>query len=105
MFSVVKGDLEPDMELTAELNGAASNLTTATAYQLKWIKPDGTESLVALTAVDLDAGKVKRVWSTGDTDMVGYHRGRIVVTWPGDEPGTFPNDGTWIYWYVHPDKP
>lgn len=101
MFSLIKGDLEPDMVLTAKLNDVAQDLTTATTINMKWIKPDGTESTVALTAVTLASGIVKRVWVAGDTDMVGYHRGRIVVTWPGAENGTFPNDGSWFIWAVY----
>lgn len=95
-FSLVVGDLEPDMTLTV-----SASLTGASSYQLLWRKPDGTESTVSLTAVDLAAGQVKRVWVAGDTAMAGVHRGRVVVTWPSAQPQTFPNDGTWFIWYVY----
>lgn len=101
MFELVAGDLEPDMPLTVTVDGAAQDLSSATAIMLHWIKPDGTSSDVALTAVELATGQVKRVWASGDTDDVGYHKGRIVVTWASSEPQTFPNDGSFFWWAVY----
>lgn len=101
MFELVKGDLDPDMELTVTVNGVAQDLTAATTIKLRWLKPDGTTADVTLTAVNLLAGKVKRVWVVGDTNLVGYHKGRIVITWANGETQTFPNDGSWHIWAVH----
>lgn len=100
-YNIVQYDLEPDLFLTASVNGDAEDLTGATALKLHWRKPDGTVSDVDLTAVTLATGQVKRVWVAGDTDMVGWHRGRIVVTRPTGENQTFPSDGSWFIWYVH----
>lgn len=101
-YEIVKGDLEPDMQLNLTVNGAAKDISTAVSYQLRWKKPDGTVSTVALASVNLAQGQVKRVWVSGDTDLVGIHRGQVVVTWSGSEPQTFPSDGSYYYWYVHP---
>lgn len=108
-FSLIVGDLEPDMFLTASVSDTAQDLSDAVSVELRWRKPDGTESLVDLTVVDAATGQYKRVWEAGDTDMAGVHRGRIVVTWDGeddmttadDEVQTFPNDGSWFLWLVY----
>lgn len=101
-FYLVAGDLEPDMPLTITMNNAVEPLTNALAIQMRWRKPDGTTSLVSLTAVDLAAGQVKRVWAEGDTDRVGTHFGRVVVTRSNGEVQTFPSDGSWFSWTVVP---
>src|SRR5689334_6146786 len=97
-YSIVAGDLVPDLNLTAKVNGAPKSLTDAVTIQMLWMKPDGTETLVDLVAIDLNVGRVKRVWEDGDTDQPGRHAGRIVVTWDGDRTQTFPSNGTWFYW-------
>lgn len=101
-YSIVEGDLERDMELTALLNGEAQSLVGALSIQLRWKKPDGTVSLVDLTAVSLAAGTVKRVWVAGDTDQVGTHYGQLVVQHANGETQTFPNDGSYAIWNVYP---
>jgi len=100
-YSLIVGDLEPDMELQATENSVPKNLTTATAINMRWKKPDGTVSLVALTAVALATGTVKRVWALGDTDQVGTHYGRIVVIHANSELQTFPSDGSWFVWNIY----
>lgn len=99
-FEIIEGDLEPDMFLTATVNDEPEDISGSTV-QLHWKKPDATIVDVDLTAVDLTLGQVKRVWEEGDTDMVGWHRGRIVVTRPGGEVQTFPSDGSWFIWAVY----
>jgi hypothetical protein len=101
-FEIVAGDLEPDMQLNITVNSVAKDISAAVSYQLRWRKPDGTVELVALDAVDLTTGRVKRVWEAGDTDQVGIHRGQVVVTWTGTEPQTFPSDGSFYYWFINP---
>lgn len=102
-YSLVAGDLEPDMYLTASLDGAADPLDgdEVESIEMRWRRPDGTESTVELTPVSLVAGQVKRVWEAGDTDDVGVHRGRIVVTYDTGEVETYPNDGSWFVWWVY----
>lgn len=89
------------MELTVTVNDIAQDITAADTIVLHWMKPDGTTTDVALTPIDLTTGRVKRVWAIGDTDDVGYHRGRIVITWPTGDQQTFPNDGSWALWAVY----
>lgn len=40
----------------------------------------------------------KRVWSAGDSAILGIHKGQVVVTWPGARPQTFPNDYSHVLW-------
>lgn len=100
-YSLIRGDLEPDMELQAKINGVAENLTTAQEIKLRWQKPDGTVALVTVTSVDLTLGKVKRVWVAGDTDQVGLHRGQLRVVRSNGEVQTFPNDQSYYLWNVN----
>jgi hypothetical protein len=101
-YSVIRGDLTPDMPLTLTTNDTPDDLTAASSIELRWLKPDGTLTTVTLTAVDLATGQVKRVWVTGDTDLVGTHYGQVVVTIPTSLPKTYPNDGSEIIWNVYP---
>ena len=90
------------MTLTVTTDGIAQDLTSASAIVLRWFKPgDLVSTDVALTPVNLLTGRLKRVWVSGDTDVVGYHRGRVVVTWPTGDNQSFPNDGSWFYWAVY----
>lgn len=101
-FALVKGDLEPDMLITLSAPGALAALPTATAVNLRWKKPDGTTTTVALTVVNAVAGTVKRVWAAGDSDQVGRHWGQVVVTTAGGETASDPNDGSLLSWDVYP---
>jgi NADPH-dependent ferric siderophore reductase len=101
MLELIEGDLEPDMDLAVTVNGIAQDITSATTITLHWLKPNGTVADVTLTAVDLTTGQVKRIWAAGDTSVVGYHRGRVVITWSTGEKQTFPNDGSWHLWVVY----
>ena len=101
-YSIIAGDLEPDMPLQVFVNNVAESLTGALAVQLRWKKPDGTVSIVSLTTVVLATGSVKRVWVAGDTDQAGTHYGQIRVTRSNGEYQTFPSDNSWHSWEVHP---
>lgn len=101
MYSLVVGDLEPDMEIDLTTNGQAVDLTGATALQLQWLRPDGTIVDVALVAIDLTAGRVKRQWVAGDSAQAGTHYGRVIVTMSNGETETFPNDGSSVVWNIY----
>lgn len=107
-FSLVKGDLDPDMEIDVTAYNpstgtyTAAVLTGAIAIDMRWKKPDKTVSTVPLTAIDLTTGRVKRIWVAGDTDQVGTHYAQVVVTAPSGEIRTYPNDGSRIIWNVYP---
>lgn len=104
-YSVVEGDLEPDMLLTVT-TATQRDLADAVSVELRWKKPDGVVDLVALVEVttSVNSGVYKRVWEIGDTDMTGVHRGQVVITWDvgaTEEVETCPNDGSWTIWHVY----
>lgn len=99
MYSINVGDLGPAMIITLASNEEpdGANLAGATDIKLDWLKPDGTQELVDLVAVDLTIGKVSRTWVAGDTDIAGIHIGRVKLV-RGGAPMTFPSDGSSIRW-------
>lgn len=103
-YSLIQGDLEPDMQIPLTVNGAPMDLTGALSVDMEWMLPDGSVVTVGLSVVaPATAGLVKKTWAAGETSMAGTHRGRVVVTWPGspERPQTFPNNGSWEIWNVY----
>ena len=99
-YSIVQGDLSPNLSITIGIGDLVEPLSAAQAIKMHWIKPDGTEALVTLTAIDLPNGKLQYIWQAGDTTLTGVHQGRVIVTLSTGKPQSFPSDGTWIYWYI-----
>lgn len=95
-FNMIAGDLEPDMSVIVD-----DDISDALAYVLEWIDPDGIESELTLSAVNLATGQLRRTWEAGDTDKVGIHQGRVRVTRGNGEDQHYPSDGTRFRWYVH----
>lgn len=101
-YSLVRGDLEPDMEIDVATSAGPVDLSGALDVSMRWEKPDGTVVTVELVVIDAPTGRVKRVWASGDSDLPGVHRAQVVVTTSNDEPETFPNDGSFVIWWVYP---
>lgn len=100
-FEIVQGDLEPALDIDLQVNSVAEDVSDATGpIHMHWLKPDGTVVVVVVTNVNLALGQVEYRWTTGDTDMLGVHRARVVVPRP-DGNQTFPSNGTWIRWLVY----
>lgn len=100
-YSLIVGDLEPPMPITITMNDEEEPLSGALSIQLEWLKPGEVEPvLVDLTAVDLDAGLLERVWVDGDTARPGTHKGRVVVTRANGKAQHFSNNGEWFTWPV-----
>lgn len=102
MQGYVVNDTNPALPLAVKVNGAPVDLTTATAQQLRWVKPDGTSALVTLTIVNAVAGTLLRTWVAGDLAETGYHEGSIVITWADGTTQTFPDNGQAVLWAVYP---
>lgn len=102
-YSIVAGDLEPDMEIQVLVNDQAEDLSDCSATNLRWKTPAGTVSTVALVAGTggLAAGRLKRTWVAGDTATAGRHLGQVVCVRGNGETQTFPSDGSYIEWYVN----
>lgn len=95
-FDIVRGDTWPPMDIDI-----ATDVSTADSVQLRWRKPDGTEYLTSLTAVDLEDGTFMMEWTSDDTDQIGPHHGEVIVITDGAVQ-TFPPDGSKIIWWVNP---
>ena len=104
MYSVVQGALDPDMPVAVTENGVAEDITDASVIKLHWERPDGTIADVDLIANSdlggLAAGQLRRTWIAGDTDVPGYHRGRVTMLRGDGRPQVFPSDGGWVWWLV-----
>lgn len=105
IYSLVAGDLKPDMLLTLQAPGAIAALPTAIAVNLHWTRPDGSTVTVPLIVVTpgngLTGAVVKRVWASGDTVLVGLHKGTIQVTDAGGNTVSDPVDGSHSTWWVY----
>jgi hypothetical protein len=105
IYEIDQGDLGPPMAITLNEDGVATDVSGAIAISLRWYAPDGTtvEGQV-VTVVDGPTGQLAYSWIAGQTAVPGRYRGQITVTRAfGQE--TFPSDGTYIQWYVHPPLP
>lgn len=102
-FSIVQGDLAPDLELQVLENGAPKNISTGyTSWGMRWRKPDGTITTVALSVVDPTTGLLVYMWQPGDTDVTGLHHGTVTGIRNTGAPQTFPSDSTAARWAVSP---
>lgn len=111
MYSLMQGNLQPDMLIPLKAPAAQAALATALQVTLHWKKPDGTVADVALAVVmsgisndpNIPSYCVKRVWATGDSDVLGQHLGTVVVTCANGETTSDPNDGSYMSWWVYPN--
>lgn len=101
-YSLIAGDLEPNMEIDVVDAGGAVNLTGTLSQVLRWKRPDKTVTTVALAVISLAAGQLQRVWVSGDTAQVGTHYAQVVVTQSNGETTTYPRDGSHYTWNVYP---
>ena len=101
-YSLVQGNLKPDMLIPLTAPGSQAELAAALAVNMRWTKPDGTTVVVPLVVVDLPTFKLKRVWDVGDSDIVGVHKGVVEITCSNGETTDDPIDGTAMLWWVYP---
>lgn len=104
-FTMVQGDLEPDMAIELKVNGEPEDISDALAFSMRWLKPDGSIVTAAALVEDIDGGgletgRVKRIWVAGDTDVIGVHLAQIKVTRANGEVQTFPSNGTYVRWQI-----
>lgn len=104
VFRIKKGDLLPEFETTLVDNDGVVDLTDGQSVKLILQKRNSNDSPMSLTAafVDKSKGKVKYVWSSGDTDTIGYYDAEWEVTFSGSKKMTFPNNGHDIV-EIYPD--
>jgi hypothetical protein len=104
-YSLNQGDLKPDMLITLAAPGAIAALPTAQSAELLITRPDKTVVLVPLIVVTAGNGTsgavLKRVWSAGDTALVGFYQGVVLITDVNGEQVSDPNNGSPISWQVY----
>lgn len=91
-FTVKQGDTSPAIEVTLkDLNGDVINLAGASVRFHMSTK--GLKALVdeQATLVDAPNGRVKYVWSPGDTDVAGEHFAEWEITYSDGSTETFPS--------------
>lgn len=92
-----QNDLRPYVDhILTDADGAV-DLTDGTVKFIA-IDDDGEEAVNATTdtgvsILDTTAGSVRYQWQDGDTSTSCRLRGEWQVTYPSDEPVTFPNSG------------
>lgn len=102
-FSLVSGNLLPNMTIQLLAPGAIAALATAMSVQMLWNRPDGTQVLVGLSILDPVNGVLLRTWQPGDgSSIVGEHTYQVVVTASNGETANDPNDGTSQRFWVYP---
>lgn len=95
MICIKRGDLEPALSVQLRYRNQPINLTGLTvSFRMKSretgiVKVDSA----AATVVDATTGKVKYVWTAGDTDTEGHYLGEFVINHPGSRPQTVPQCG------------
>ncbi len=111
-YTVILGDLGPQMPIGLQAGGAAFPLDTDNdTVVLRYTDPAGTVHHVDLTIINAPTGQCEAVWVGGDLPAVGIYRGKVTVTrvsgMAPDQvpdttfPRTFPNDDTDIIWAVY----
>ena len=94
-FKIQQHDTSP--QLVGTLKDASDNAIDLTGATVKFLmrRISSTTAKVdaSATVIDEDAGRVKYVWQTGDTDTAGTFQGEFEVTYTSGEIETFPNDG------------
>jgi hypothetical protein len=94
--TLTRGDLKPDVVITisdSRADADFSDLTTANVRvigEINGVEVFNSLATVVTPAEDGKSAEVRRAWSAGDTDVVGRMWVRVVVTWPGGPPQTFP---------------
>lgn len=100
-YSLIQGNLKPSMSIPVTAPGAQAEFATALAFNLRWQKPDGSIVTVPLVVDNTTPNTLMRVWVTGDSDLVGVHRGVVVVTCANGQTTDDPIDGTSMVWWVY----
>lgn len=99
-YTIPKGDTAEPMAIQIFRNDVMFAPDADATVELLWTKPDGTESTVALVEVNRLEGRYRRDWVAGDTDQIGAHRGRVIVTDAQGKERSFPSTTLPLTWYV-----
>lgn len=88
---IAKGNLEPDIEVTATANRVPMPLTGATSVEVYGVLDD-VEMFRNSATTGSGTGTVIMQFTDGDTDVPGYYTLYVDVVWPGNRTQTFEVD-------------
>lgn len=93
-FSIKRNDLSPAIK--SQLLDEDDNPVDLSSASVRFIMSDYEENVIIVDGVAvidnaLD-GIVYYQWQAGDTEQAGHFRAEWEVTYPNDNPETFPND-------------
>lgn len=102
LYSIVLGDLGPEMALTLKDDDQTVILDLVNdVVTMTYVGPDAVTRTVTLT-ITSSRGGLSRAWTASDLPVVGTYRGQIKVSRSGDAtfPRTYPHDGGKVVWKV-----
>ena len=93
-FTIRKGDVLPVLDATlVPATGQTFTLAGAAVAFRMWAKSQTSDKVnAACSVLDANARTVRYTWQAGDTDTAEGYLGQFVVTFPGGNVQTFPND-------------
>ena len=104
-MNIVQGDLLKALETQLTLGESPFPLVGGDVLVLRYWRdrPErgGSPTEVTPVVVDGPTGQIKYEFVAGQTDVTGTYYGRVTVT-RSSEPITFPDDGTYFQWTIHP---
>lgn len=94
-FQIKQGTTRPAYQRTLRIDGAAVDLTDATAVHFSMASPDGTLVIDRQpgTFDDRAGGVVAYEWQDGDTNDAGKFNTEWIVTWDDGTTDGWPSKG------------
>ena len=92
-FTIKRNDTSPILQtVLSDANGVAIDLTgTAVKFYMKKYKATTPKINATAAIVNEDAGVVRYLWQTGDTDTAGSYQAEFQITYDDGSVETFPN--------------
>lgn len=92
-FTIKRNDTSPILQtVLSDANGVAIDLTgTTVKFYMKKYKATTPKINATAAIVNEDAGIVRYLWQTGDTDTAGSYQAEFQITYDDGAVETFPN--------------
>lgn len=93
-FYIKQNDTSPNLDATLKdgSDNAISLIGASVRFHMRAIGASTSKVDAGATVLDADAGTVRYVWSTGDTDTIGSFEAEFEVTYADNSVETFPNN-------------
>lgn len=92
-FTIKRNDTSPILQTTlTDAGGSPIDLTaTSVKFYMKRYKSNTLKINATATIFDEDAGIVRYLWQSGDTDTAGSYQAEFQITYDDGAVETFPN--------------